>query len=120
MTEKQEAETQDLARLQEREKMRSVRTATGNKSPIQKHRRDSWRTIRVAESLGYACGIVRDAPYHVLAVSGSSVLLIHVCNADENEQEEIAKLAVLRVPPGTRRLVHRWVPSAQLPEAQEL
>lgn len=103
--------------------MRSIQVKAGSKSAKTRQRRNILRSIRLCEAMAYAC-TPSDAhyqPFHLIAIGSCDVLLIYVClDESEPDEQQIAKLAALRVPAFAKRIIHRWPEGAWAPTSQEL
>jgi Holliday junction resolvase len=84
--------------------------------------RNERRSMKLLESLGYRC--CRSAAslgcWDVVAIGTADVILIQVKSNSWPSEIEMESLREFRVPPGVRRLVHRWRDRQRLPDVREL
>jgi Holliday junction resolvase-like predicted endonuclease len=87
-----------------------------------KGRRQEWRSIAYLERAGYRC--VRAAgslgAWDIIAIGTADVLLIQVKSNRWPGSEETEACRAFAVPPGVRRIFHRWNHRARQPEVREL
>jgi hypothetical protein len=100
--------------------MRPMNTRIINKTAANKRRRNVSRTIRLLEAAGYR-GVRTgdDLGFHVVGVSQSGVVLIHVATSGAEDEAGISKLAAFKTAPNVQKLVHRWS-DEWVPITQEL
>ena len=88
----------------------------------QKGSRAEHRTMRLLESAGYACtrAAASLGAFDVIGVSSTDVLLVQVKSNAWPGSVEMKLLKNFAVPPGCRKLVHRWRDRQRLPDVKEL
>lgn len=78
--------------------------------------------MRLLEAAGYACcrSAASLGAWDVVAVSSADVLLVQVKSNDWPGSVEMETLRNFKVPPNTRKLVHRWRDHARTPDVREV
>lgn len=91
-------------------------------SSAQKGRAREWRSRDLLEREGYE--VVRAAGskgvFDLVGFRKDEIVLVQVKTRDWPGTEEMADLARFPVPPGVRKLVHRWRLRVRLPDVREL
>jgi len=87
-----------------------------------KGNRNERRTIELLEAAGYQCcrSAASLGAWDVVGIGSTDVVLCQVKSNDWPGSLEWATLREFRVPPGVRRLVHRWRDRQRLPDVREL
>lgn len=84
--------------------------------------RNEHRSMRVLEAAGYRC--TRSAAslgeWDIIGIGTGDVVLCQVKSGRWPGSLEMGVLREFVVPPGVRKLVHRWMPRKHLPDVQEL
>ena len=92
------------------------------KNAKAKGTRNEHRSMAVLEAAGYRC--TRSAAslgeWDVVAIGTTDVVLVQIKTRDWPGSTERRILEDFRVPPGVRKLLHRWRPRQRLPDVQEL
>lgn len=87
-----------------------------------KGRRNEHRSIALYEALGYEC--IRAAAskglWDFVAIGPSDVVLVQVKSTRWPSSVEMEQMQLARVPPGVRKVVHRWRHRARMPDVREL
>jgi len=92
------------------------------RNPKAKGTRAEHRTMRLLEAAGYACtrAAASLGAWDVIGVSAADVVLVQVKAGAWPGSIEMERLREFRVPPGVRRIVHRWRDRQRLPDVREL
>ena len=92
------------------------------KNAKAKGTRNEHRSMAVLEAAGYRC--TRSAAslgeWDIIGVGTLDVVLCQVKSRDWPGSTERRILEDFRVPPGVRKLLHRWRDRQRLPDVQEL
>jgi hypothetical protein len=94
-------------------------SATNHKA---KGTRNEHRSMKLLEAAGYCCTRAA-APlgaWDVIAIGSAHVALVQVKTRDWPGSVEMETRRMFPVPPGVRKLVHRYVDGRRLPDAKEL
>jgi len=81
--------------------------------------RDISRSIQVLEGSGYRCIRISGGAFgefDIIGLSSTDVMLCKSCRGKPPWAGTIAELRHVIAPPNTRRMVHRWLPRARLPQ----
>lgn len=91
-------------------------------SPKCKETRNEQRSIRLLQSVGYACtrAAASLGVWEVVGIGSADVVLVKVNSRDWPGAEELEALRGFRCPPNCRKLVHRWTVSRRLPDVREI
>jgi hypothetical protein len=73
--------------------------------------KQGYRCTRAAASLG---------EWDIIGIGLADVVLVQVKCSRWPGSKEMAVLTGFRVPPGVRRLLHRWMPYRREPDVKEL
>jgi hypothetical protein len=88
----------------------------------RKGTRNEHRSMGVLEAAGYRC--TRSAAslgeWDIVAIGSSDVVLLQVKTGRWPGAAEMECLELFVVPPGVRKLVHRWMPRRRLPDVREV
>ena len=87
-----------------------------------KGNRNEHKTMSLLEALGYRCcrSAASLGAWDVIGVGVSDVLLVQVKSNDWPGSAEMELLRDFAVPPGTRKVVHRWRDRQRLPDVKEI
>lgn len=92
------------------------------KNTKKKGSRNEYKSIRLLEAQGYRCcrSAASLGEWDVIGVGVVDVVLVQVKSNDWPRTAEMTRLASFKVPPGVRRVVHRWRDHARQPDIREL
>lgn len=84
--------------------------------------RNEHRTIRLLEAAGYLCtrAAASLGAWDVVAIGPLDVIVVQVKSNDWPGSVEMETLRGFRVPPGVRKLVHRWRDRQHTPDVREV
>lgn len=88
----------------------------------RKGNRNEHRTMRLLESLGYACtrAAASLGAWDVIAVGPTDVVLVQVKSNSWPGSVEMEQLTSFKAPPNVRKLVHRWRDRQRMPDVREV
>jgi Holliday junction resolvase len=80
------------------------------------------RSIALLEAAGYACtrAAASLGVWDIIGIGPTDVVLCQVKTRDWPGAVEMETLREFRVPPGCKRLVHRWRDRMRLPDVKEI
>lgn len=84
--------------------------------------RQEFKTMRLLAASGYVCCRSSGSLgcWDVIGVSGTDVVLVQVKSRDWPGAVEMELLRGFAVPPGVKRLIHRWRDGASRPDVREV
>lgn len=88
----------------------------------RKGSRNEHRSMAVLEAAGYRC--TRSAAslgeWDIVGIGSTDIVLVQCKSNEWPRTLEMRALEDFRVPPGVRKLVHRWRDRQRLPDVREL
>lgn len=87
-----------------------------------KGNRNEYKTMRLLESVGYACFRMAGSlgVFDVIAVSQTDVLLIQVKSNRLPSAFEMEAIKLFACPPNARKIIHVWHDRKRLPTVKEV
>ena len=84
--------------------------------------RNEHRSMAVLEAAGYSCtrSAASFGAWDIIGIGSQDVVLVQVKSRDWPGTVEMETLREFTVPPGCRKLVHRWRHRQRLPDVKEL
>jgi len=84
--------------------------------------RNEHRTMRLLESMGYACtrAAASLGAWDVIGIGPTDVVLVQVKTNRWPGSLELEALQEFRAPPNARKLLHRWDTRQRAPRVREL
>ncbi len=87
-----------------------------------KGNRNEYKTMRLLESLGYACtrAAASLGVFDIIGVSATDVLLVQVKSNRMPSACELETIKLFACPPNARKLIHIWQDRRRLPRVLEV
>ena len=83
--------------------------------------RNEYKSIRLLESLGYACtrAAASLGVFDIIAISPTDIILLQVKSNAWPGSVEMENIKLFPAPQNARKLIHRWRDRASLPDVRE-
>ena len=88
----------------------------------RKGSRNEHRTMKLLESMGYACtrAAASLGVWDVVGVGPTDFVLVQVKSNSWPDAAEMEGMKMFRAPSNARKLVHRWRDRTRLPDVREI
>ncbi len=92
------------------------------KNTKAKGNRNEYRSMRLLESLGYACtrAAASLGVWDIVAIGPTDIVLLQVKSNKWPGSVEMEALELFKAPPNARKLVHRWRDRQRQPDVREV
>lgn len=92
------------------------------KNSKAKGSRREHQTMRLLEAAGYRCcrSAASLGAWDVVGCSGTDWVVVQVKSNDWPRSGEMAEMQEFKVPPGTKKLIHRWRDGKRAPDVREI
>jgi Holliday junction resolvase len=88
----------------------------------RKGSKQEHRSIKLLESMGYACtrAAASLGVFDIVAISPVDVILVQVKSNRWPDSAEMEQMKLFRAPPNCRKMIHRYRDRVRLPDVKEL